>query len=126
MSNSREKVNTKIYDIIVGIEIIINSNYMLKRWSVIFKALGSMSRLKIITILAQRNKMIVSHLAKAIDISLKSTSKHLIILKNLDVLDSVGKDGHVHYSLNPNPPADVKKALSLLVGQFARKGQRPF
>ena len=96
---------------------------MVKRWSVIFKALGNVSRLKIINILAREPKMIVSHLAKEIDISLKSTSKHLIILKNLDILESVGKDGHVHYSLNQNPAADIKKALALFVDQFARKGQ---
>lgn len=84
---------------------------MLKRWTLIFKALSNINRLKIISILNTGRSLTVSELAREIDISLKSTSKHLIILKNLEILESVGRKGHVYYSLNTKPAADVRTAL---------------
>jgi DNA-binding transcriptional ArsR family regulator len=74
-----------------------------------------MSRLKIVSLLSDGSRLTVSQIAKQIDISLKSTSKHLIILKNLDVLESIGKEGHVHYFLNKQPPSDISKALKLFI-----------
>lgn len=88
---------------------------MLKRWTVIFRVLANINRLKIITILANSQSRSVGELAREINISLKSTSKHLIILKNLDILEAQGKQGHVHYSLNLNPPGDIRKALKLFL-----------
>lgn len=88
---------------------------MLKRWTIVFRALANVNRLKIITILSQRNNKTVGQLASDIDISPKSTSKHLIMLKNLGILESRGKDGHVHYSLNSNLPQDIHHAIRLFV-----------
>ena len=56
----------------------------LKRWSTIFRALANPNRLKIIKILSSGESLPVSSIARDIKISLKSTSKHLIMLKNLE------------------------------------------
>ena len=90
---------------------------MLKRWTVVFRALANINRLKIITILSERNSKTVGELARDLDISPKSTSKHLIILKNLDILESRGKDGHVHYSISNRPPRDIRFAIRLFINK---------
>lgn len=85
----------------------------MKRWTQIFKALSNINRVGIIKILSARTRLSVSEIAEELDISLKATSKHLIILHNLDVLNSKGRNNRVEYWLNPEMPADVKKAIKL-------------
>jgi len=55
----------------------------------------------------------VTQIAEELGISLKATSQHLIILQNLEVLEAVGKQGHVFYSLNKSLPADIKNSIKL-------------
>jgi DNA-binding transcriptional ArsR family regulator len=85
-----------------------------KRWTVIFRALANINRLKIIRILSDGSRMSVTDIAENLRISLKATSNHLAILKNLDVLEDQGSDGHVYYSVNPQMPADFHKAIGLM------------
>lgn len=59
--------------------------------------------------------MNVSEIAGELDISPKATSKHLIILHNLDVVANKGKDNRVEYWLNPDLPADIQRAIKLFV-----------
>ena len=87
----------------------------MKRWVNIFKALANINRLKIVKLLATGGELTVSDISREINISLKGTSKHLIILHSLDVLDSVGRQGHVFYSLNRAMPKDLKRALDLFI-----------
>ncbi len=87
----------------------------MKRWTLIFKALSNINRLKIIKILSSGKNLTVSEISEKIGISLNATSKHLIILSNLDVLESQGRDGHVFYKLNPNLPRDIKRSISLFI-----------
>lgn len=87
----------------------------MKRWILIFKALSNINRLKIIKILSGGKNLTVSEISEKIGISLNATSKHLIILSNLDILESQGKDGHVFYKLNPNLPRDIKRSISLFI-----------
>jgi DNA-binding transcriptional ArsR family regulator len=61
----------------------------MKRWTQIFKALSNTNRVEIIKILSRHEKLPVSEIAEKLDISLKATSKHLIILHNLDVLNAL-------------------------------------
>ena len=86
---------------------------MSKRWVNIFKALGNINRLKIIKMLVSGKSMTVTKISEEIGVSLKSTSRHLFILKNLELLDSEGKNGHVFYSMNKNAPSDFKQAIKL-------------
>lgn len=57
--------------------------------------------------------MSVSEIADELDISPKATSKHLIILHNLDVLSSKGKNNRVEYWINSDMPADIQRATKL-------------
>ena len=59
-------------------------------------------------------KMSVSDIARALNISFTSTSNHLTILKNLDVLESQGKAGHVFYLTNSHMPKDFGEIIKLL------------
>jgi DNA-binding transcriptional ArsR family regulator len=88
---------------------------MSKRWTIVFKALGNVNRIKIIQMLSAGQSLNVTQVAKELGISLKATSQHLIILQNLNVLEAEGKQGHVFYSLNKNLPADIKQATKLFV-----------
>ncbi|KKU94535.1 MAG: hypothetical protein UY26_C0001G0087 [Candidatus Jorgensenbacteria bacterium GW2011_GWA1_48_13] len=88
----------------------------MKRWTQIFKALANINRLKIIKLLSGGRALNVSNIAGEIGISLNATSKHLIILSNLDVLDGNGREGHVFYNLNPKMPPDIKRSVNLFLG----------
>jgi predicted transcriptional regulator len=88
---------------------------MSKRWTIIFKALGNVNRIKIIQMLSKGQVLNVTEISKELDISLKATSQHLIILQNLNVLEAEGKQGHVFYSLNKNMPDDIKQSIKLFV-----------
>jgi DNA-binding transcriptional ArsR family regulator len=84
----------------------------MKRWTIVFRVLANINRLKIISILSGGKKMNVSDIARQLHISFKATSNHLAMLKNLDVLESEGVSGHVFYSVNKNMPKDFQKILS--------------
>ncbi|MEK7614272.1 MAG: helix-turn-helix transcriptional regulator [Patescibacteria group bacterium] len=87
----------------------------MKRWSIIFKILGNINRLKIVSILNEKGGMYVGDIATKLDISIKATSKHLILFGNLDVLEYKGQSGHVLYYINPVMPEDIKKVLKLFL-----------
>ena len=76
--------------------------------------MANVNRLKIIKMLSSGGAMNVDDIAEDLDISLKATSNHLAILKNLDVLESKGTAGHVFYSVNPAMPKDFQKSIRLI------------
>lgn len=88
----------------------------MKRWTQIFKALANLKRLEIIKLLSEgpieRN---VGEIAREIHVTFRGTSRHLLILHALGILDYQGRNGHVYYSLNRKLPRDLRKALSLFV-----------
>lgn len=86
-----------------------------KRWVIVFRVLANVNRLEIIRLLAGGRTMNVSDIARALKISIKATSNHLAILKNVGVLKSHGASGHVFYSLDPKLPKDFQKALALFL-----------
>ena len=87
----------------------------MKRWSVLFKALSNINRLKIIKMLHGTRGRSVGDIAKELSISSKSTSKHLIILSNLDILEYRGQMNRVLYYLSDGMPEDVRKVLRLFI-----------
>ena len=89
---------------------------MEKRWVMVFKALGNVNRIKIMRMLGRsRADLSVTKIAEALGISIKSTSRHLSILQNLELLESEGKGGFVYYRFHKNVPADFKQALKLFL-----------
>jgi DNA-binding transcriptional ArsR family regulator len=85
-----------------------------KKWVSVFKALSNINRLKIIEMLFSGANLSVTQISDKLGISLKSTSKHLIILQNLNLLESEGKSGHVFYKFSKIIPADFKNIIKLL------------
>ena len=81
----------------------------------VFKALSNINRLKIIQMLQRGKIMNVTEIAEKLKISFVSTSRHLILLRNFEVLQSEGKDGHVIYFTNPNMPQDFKKVIRVAI-----------
>ncbi len=86
-----------------------------KRWTQIFRVLANINRLKIIRVLSGGKRLSVSDITAELGISFVATSRHLILLHNLDVLDREGKQGHVFYFLNRRIPRDVRKAVGLFI-----------
>ena len=87
---------------------------MEKRWVNVFKVLGNINRLRIIKMLQNGKSMTVTKISENLGISLKATSRHLIILQNMEVLENQGKNGFVYYQLNKDDiPEYFKKALKL-------------
>ena len=92
--------------------MIINT----KRWVQIFKLFANINRVKIVILLQQKGAPLsVTDISDDIGISLKSASKHLIMLDQFDVINGEGKSGHVFYTLNLNMSADIKQVISLFI-----------
>lgn len=65
--------------------------------------------------LADGRKMNVGDIAEDLKISFKATSNHLAMLKNLDVLEAQGAEGHVFYSINSQMSKDFQKAIEIVL-----------
>ena len=65
----------------------------------ILKGLANKRRLAIIRLLSKNDAMRVSDIASFIKLSFKATSKHLLILKQLDIIESQQINREVYYSL---------------------------
>ncbi len=87
----------------------------MKRWTQIFKALANINRLAILKLLSDNTERHVTTIASHIHVTLAGTSRHLRILSNLYILNEIGKDGHVFYSLNPKMPVDIRKVVDFFL-----------
>lgn len=82
-----------------------------KEWLKVFKALANINRIKIVKYLFPDGIHAVGMIATHIRLPLKSTSKHLIKLENLGILESEGRDGRVFYFVNPKLRPSVRRIL---------------
>ncbi len=80
----------------------------------LFKVLASDRRLMIINLLHLRSELSVGSIAQGIKLSLKSTSKHLLILERAGLVASEQKSRAVYYRLNQDWPV-FRKALARLI-----------
>ena len=71
-----------------------------KQMARVFKALSTPARVRIITLLKDRN-LCVNALAARLDVSAAAVSQHLRILRDADVVVSDKRGNHVHYRINP-------------------------
>lgn len=77
-----------------------------KRLERLFKGLGNRRRLAIIKLLAKEKELSVADVARGIDLSFTSTSKHLLLLHQLDIVDRRQEHLTVYYRLiHPLPQA---------------------
>jgi predicted transcriptional regulator len=82
-----------------------------KKETKIFKALGNENRLKIIKLLYPNNKLSVIEITDEINLSEKSTSKHLIQMANLNILENQGREGRVYYYIDPKIDPKIKEII---------------
>ncbi len=80
----------------------------------IFKALANRRRLKIIKYLYNNKKASVTELAGHLNLSFKSTSKHLAVLKNADIVEAEQVSLAFFYSISQPPNPLVKQLLSAI------------
>ena len=83
----------------------------------ILKALANKRRLAIIDLLHKEKDKSVGEIASAIKLSFKATSKHVLTLMNVDIVDKEQRSSQAFYSLNKNAPDTVKSLLKIIFTQ---------
>jgi len=76
----------------------------------ILKALANKRRLAILSFLRKRKEANVGEIAETIHLSIKSTSRHLMVLSGADILDRDQRSSEVFYRLSNIVP-DIFSAL---------------
>ena len=82
-----------------------------KEWTKIFKGLGNGNRLKIIQFLYPTEVLTVTEIKEKLGISYKWTSRNLVDLEKIGILESEGKRGHILYRIYPNLSQKIRKAI---------------
>ncbi len=82
----------------------------MKKMEKTFKALANKKRLEILAFLNKSKSASVGEIADEITMSLKSTSKHLLVLYHADFLEKERVNGLTIYSLN-STMASIERAL---------------
>ena len=77
----------------------------------LFKALGNSKRLKIITILLKNPTLSVEAISNKIDLSYKSTSKHLLLLEGNGLIKRRQKSWWGFYSIVESKKNKIKHIL---------------
>ena len=83
----------------------------LKKSTKIFKALANERRLRILKHLFRGGNLTVGDISERIDLSFKSTSKHLLILENADLVLCGQTSSNVFYRLNHEIPGQLLNFL---------------
>ncbi|MEK7596067.1 MAG: metalloregulator ArsR/SmtB family transcription factor [Patescibacteria group bacterium] len=78
------------------------------------KALANRRRLAILKYLRKNKEASVAELAHEIDLSFKATSKHLIILSAIDIVEKEQRSLQMFYRLSANQKPPVKYIISVL------------
>ena len=81
----------------------------------IFKALGNQRRLKILQILSKPQVLSVGDIAQKLDLSVKSTSRHLLKLEEAEFISRRQQSLNVFYSLPNLKKGDLISDLLRLV-----------
>ncbi|HEY4489976.1 MAG TPA: metalloregulator ArsR/SmtB family transcription factor [Candidatus Paceibacterota bacterium] len=72
----------------------------MKQLEKILKAIGNKRRLAILSYLKKNNEATVGEIAGAIKLSFSATSRHLLILFNVDIVDKEQRSLEMYYSLS--------------------------
>jgi len=78
------------------------------------KALANRRRLGILRYLKKHREASVKEIAGVIKLSIKSTSRHLSILANADILEHEQRQLFVFYRIAPNQNQTVKSIIATL------------
>ena len=80
----------------------------------VLKALANLRRLEIVRYLSQAKEATVGEIAEKIDLSFKSTSKHLAVLYGADIVAKKQRSLEMWYRLSPDRHPLIKTVLSIL------------
>lgn len=80
----------------------------------ILKALANRRRLAILRFLKNKGEQSVSQIAKEINLSFKSTSKHMNVLLSSNIVDKEQKGLQMFYHLIFNPKGIIKQIIYYL------------
>ncbi len=86
----------------------------MKQLERILKGLANRRRLVIVKLLTQSKELSVATIAERIHLSFTSTSKHLSLLRNLDIVERRQESLTVFYSLAPELPRPAKLLLTTI------------
>ena len=86
----------------------------MKQLEKIFKGLANRRRLAVIRLLARERELSVADVAERIKLSFTATSKHLGILRQLDILDRRQEGLTVYYRLADSLPLIVKLLIQTI------------
>ena len=78
----------------------------------ILKAAANRRRLKILKYLNNHRRVSVGELAGQIKLSFRSTSRHLAILRNVDLVETEQSNLNVFYSFSSSAPKIVEQIIS--------------
>ena len=88
----------------------------------VFKALGDINRLAIISVLAsETDKTCVGDLAKKLEITQPATSQHLRTLKSAKFIESKKEGNFTYYRFNPEAVIKCKRNVDELFNQALKK-----
>lgn len=87
-----------------------------KQFVAVLKSLANPRRLQIINHLKTKGALNVSAVAEKIDLSHRSTSKHLLNLENVGLVVRKHQSRDVFYKFNP----EISPVLTDVIGLFAR------
>ena len=85
----------------------------MKKLSRLLKALGNERRLLILRYIKKNKTASVSEISDRIGISLKATSKHLTVLKAVNLVESRQVSVNAIYSMSPNLQSEARIVLAL-------------
>ena len=77
----------------------------------LFKALGDELRLAALLLIRDQEKLCVCELTEAFDVSQPKVSRHLAILRDLELVETERRGQWIYYSINPQLPAWVSQVL---------------
>ena len=83
----------------------------MKQLEKIFKGLANRRRLAIIQLLHKEKELTVAEIARRIKLSFTSTSKHLGLLRQLDIVDRRQESLTAYYCLSDSLPHLVKHVI---------------
>jgi DNA-binding transcriptional ArsR family regulator len=86
----------------------------MKELEKIYKALGNRRRLAIIKFLKTKKEASVTEISEHLKLSFRSTSKHLTVLRQLDIIDREYRYLSVIYSLNQSTHPIIRHFLTLI------------
>lgn len=84
----------------------------IKELEKLFKVLGNKRRLQIVRLLLKKDELTVSDIASDIRLSFKATSKHLLQLFQVDILEKGQRSKNVYYKITDSLNQVIKSVIS--------------